>query len=104
MRDHIGHKLVIGKVYEFYAPAAKLASKACGIVWGDDKGFSFIYGGTVTLGGVLNICTPNITYNPDVIGESACQGGKELAEAFGGNYPLCPARIAHQFVRPVTGE
>ena len=104
VHDSEGNAMIVGNVYEMYTPAAKASATAIGIIWEDDKDYSFTYTGTFEVAGQVSICTPNVKYSADVIGAGAQRGSDQLAAALDGSYLLCPVYIASKFIRPVTGE
>ena len=98
-----GH-MVVGEKYEMFIPAAQGAAQNLGIVWHDDKGYTFTYLGTTSLQGELYIITDGIHYEGKQIPPSWKAQFDLLLVILHGASPLCPAYVAVKFVRPVTSE
>lgn len=100
--DSMGNKMIVGERYEMYAPMAKyVASDKVGIVW-HNKDYSFVYAGILEAMGVVNICTPDISFNADVIGQSSYDTSELLRIKLKGSVPLCPLWIVAKCIRPAT--
>ncbi len=103
VKDADGNAMVVGERYEMYVPVAKLSEEKIGIVFKDNKDYSFEYTGILHAEGASNIGTPDISYDPAIIGVLEAAGSEQIRSKIGGSVPLCPT-FAAQWLRPVTDE
>ena len=103
VKDSNGDAMIVGERYEMFIPIAKLSEEKIGIVFKDNKGYSFEYTGTFTAEGTTNVCTPDISYNAAIIGVSEAGGSEYLRAQLDGSVPICPD-FAAQWLRPATDE
>ena len=94
--DSTGHNMIVGDVYEMYAPTAKQAAKTTGLVW-HNPDFTFTYLGVLHMGRHTYIVSDDIEYdvtneavNPDVA------SAMELTHVLIGGYPLCPTDVPYR--------
>jgi hypothetical protein len=102
--DSTGNRMVVGKVYEMYAPTAKAAALTTGLVW-HNPDFTFTYLGVLRMGQNEYIVSDDIHYDldSDAIGLEVGQA-MTLTYVLIGGYPLCPANVPQHCIRPKTDE
>lgn len=94
--------MIIGDKYELYIPIAQASSVNIGLIFDDLKGYSFTYAGTVMLGHLEYVASPDVHYLHAAIPEGITIECQELFLKAGIAHPLCPVNIAAKFVRPAT--
>lgn len=98
--DAGGYPMIVGEMYEMYAPAAKRAAELTGLVWALPA-YTFKYAGTLECGDNVMILSADVSYSATGASAAVYAASVTLREKLGGLSPLCPTRTA-KFIRPLT--
>lgn len=100
-KDANGQDMVIGERYEMYMPVAKDVNRMLGLVFNNDSA-QFVYTGCTDLGGVMYICSPDVSTDPNFKVKGVYEGSLLISDKLQGSSPVCPITAARGIIRPAT--